>query len=160
MASQVTALAEQFHQAREEFIRVVEGCNLEQLQAQCHGEQCTVAALASHVAGVHALGAQWVQQAVRGEALPSITMDDVNTMNAEQTVRDANRSKDDILRDLRQHGETAEQALRDVRDDDLDRTVQFPLLGGEVTIRRLIEYVVIGDVEGHLHSVKAASAAA
>ncbi|HUG16844.1 MAG TPA: DinB family protein [Thermomicrobiales bacterium] len=151
-------MAERFHRARQEFIRVIDSCDASQLQAHCHGEQCTVAALASHVAGFHALGAQWVQQAVRGEELPTITMNDIDAMNAEQTVRDANRSPQDILQELREHGGAAEQVVRSVSDDDLDRTVQFPLLGGAVSIQRLIEIVVIGDVEGHLKSIKAAIA--
>ena len=157
MGSRAEALAERFHQARAELIAIIERSDPQQMQAHCHGEQCTVAALASHVAGIHAFGADWVQKAVRGEPLAAITMDEANAMTAEQMARDADRNKEDVLRELRQNGDAAEHVVRGVRDEELDRTVLVPLFDGEMTIERLIEYVVIGDVEEHLQSIKAAT---
>lgn len=157
MSERAQALADRFHQAREELITIIDGCDGERLQAQCHGEQCSVAALASHVAGVHALGADIVRKAAAGEPLPPLTMDDVHAINAEQFARDVTRDKRDILQDLHRHGNEAEQVLRSLNDDSLNRASDFPLLGGEFTTQQIIEYVVIGDVEGHLKSIKTAT---
>jgi len=157
MSQRAAALADRFHQAREEFIRTIDGCTTDQLQTQCHGEQCSIAALASHVAGVHALGADLVRTAAAGEPLPTLTIDDINAMNAEQFTRDANRPKEDILRDLRTHGDAAEQVVRQLSDAELDQTGYLPLLGRELTTAQIIESVVIGDVEGHLGSITEAT---
>ena len=160
MGERVSALADRFQQARQGFITTIEGYSPDQMQANCAGEQCNVTALAAHVAGVHALAADWVKTAATGGTLPSITMDDVNHMNSEQFARDARRDKNEILTELRTNGEQAEQALRQLSDADLDRTTQFPLLGGEVTTQQIVEYVLIGDVEGHLKSISAAGGSA
>ena len=50
--------------------------------------------------------------------------------------------------------------LRTLRDEDLERTAPFALFGGaEVSVRALIERVLIGNVEAHLPGLRAAAEA-
>jgi hypothetical protein len=159
MGERAIALADRFNRARLEFLTTIEGYSPAQMRSRCEGEQCSVTALASHVAKVHTLAADLVQAAASGGTLPSMSMDDVNRMNLEQFTRDVNRDKAAILRDLRANGEHAEQVLRQLSDADLDRASRFPLLGGEVTTQQIVELVMIGDIEGHLTSIAAAGSA-
>ena len=152
-------LANQFELYSNELISVIEQATPQQLQARCAGEQCTVAALGSHVAGVHPLALGWVKTIAAGEKLPALTMDMVDKINAEQTARDANRDKDEILADLRRNGAEATRAVRGLRDDELDRSTHFTLFNREMTTEDMIRMVLIGDIKGHLASIRQAVSA-
>jgi hypothetical protein len=151
-------LADEFEQASRNLIHVVENLTPEQLRARCEGEQCTVAALASHVAGVHPLAARWVQSAAAGEPLPELTMDMVHEANAKQTAADANRDKGEILAALRQNGAEAAGVVRGLSDAELDRSTYFKLFDREMTTEELIRGVLIGDIVGHSRSIRQATA--
>lgn len=157
MSQRANDLADQFEQASRNLISVVEDLTPEQLQARCSGEQCTVVALASHVAGVHPLAAGWITSAAAGEPLPELTMDKVDEANAGQAAANANRDKDEILAALRQNGAEATKVVRGLSDADLDRTTYFRLFDREMTTEDLVRNVLIGDIAGHSKSIKQAA---
>jgi hypothetical protein len=157
MGRRAEELADRFSQLSQEFISIIEGCTPDQIRTRCQGEQCTVAALASHVAAIQALAAEWIQIAASGQPLPHITMETVNQANAEQFERDADREKGAILRDLRENGARAARLVRGLSDEEMDRTSYFVLFGREVTTEDLIRRILIADVEGHLPSVERAT---
>jgi hypothetical protein len=160
MNQEAQRLAARFEDANRQVIAAIEGCTDEELRARCPGERCTVAALACHVADIHALGADWVRTVRAGRPLPAITMDMVDQINAEQFGRDADRTKTEALARLRRDGGEAVALLRTLTDADLDRTTPFALFGGPtISIREVIELVLIADPEGHLSSIRAAVAA-
>lgn len=156
MSQRAADLADQFEHSSRELIAIVQQLSPSQLQARCAGEQCTVAALASHVAGVHPLAAGWIQTAAAGEPLPEITMEMLDEENARQTAADANREKGEILAALRQNGADATGAVRGLSDDQLDRTTYFRLLDREMTAEDLVRDVLIADIEGHSSSIRQA----
>ena len=160
MSQEVQRLAARFEDANRQVIAAIEACDDEQLRARCPGERCTVAALACHVAEIHALGADWVRTLLAGRPLPPLTMDMVDRINAEQFALNADRTKAEVLERLRRHGGEAAGLLRGLGDADLDRTTPFALFGGPtVSVRQVIDLVLIADPEGHLSSIRAAVAA-
>jgi uncharacterized damage-inducible protein DinB len=160
MSQEVQRLAARFEDANRQVIAAIEACDDEQLRARCPGERCTVAALACHVADIHALGADWVRTLLAGRPLQPLTMDMVDQLNAEQFARNADRTKTEVLERLRRNGDEAVTLLRGLGDADLDRTTPFALFGGPtVSVRQLIDLVLIADPEGHLASIRAAVAA-
>jgi hypothetical protein len=160
MDTQGDELACRFEAAHRAVLAVVEGLDEAQLNAHCAAEQCTAAALACHVAEAHALIAEWVRAAAAGEALPEITMADIDRSNAERAVANAGCSQAEALARLRTNGAAAAAVVRGLRDEDLERTAPFALFGGTaVSVRTLIERVLIGDPEQHLPSLQAAAAA-
>lgn len=154
MTDRTEAYAMEFEEQSQRFISELEGYSPEQMQAHCEGEQCTVAALASHIAGVHALGADWIETAAAGGPLPEVTMDDVHAMNAEQFARDANRSKEEILADLRTNGAQAANVIRTLDDSQLDQSSYFKLVNSDVTIEWLVQDILIGDIASHSGSIR------
>jgi hypothetical protein len=87
-------------------------------------------------------------------------MDMVDQINAKQFARDADRTKTEALERLRRNGGDAVAVLRSLGDADLDRTTPFALFGGPtISVREVIELVLIADPEGHLSSIRAAIAA-
>jgi hypothetical protein len=154
MSERAAGLADQFSELSREFIFTFEGFSTEQLQARCEGEKCTVAALGSHVAGVHRLGAGWIQKSAAAQPLPEVTMEMVNQANAEQFERDADRDKDEVLEELRHNSAQASRLVRGLTDEELDRSLHFTLFDREVTTEDLICDILIADVQGHLQSIK------
>jgi hypothetical protein len=80
----------------------------------------------------------------------------VDRENARQMERDADRSPDEVLAALRTEGAEAIRLVRNLSDAELDRSTHFALLGSEVTTEDLIRRILIGDVEGHLASIRRA----
>jgi hypothetical protein len=155
MGQRATALADRFQQARLSFDSTIEGFTPGQMQALCDAERCTVSALASHMAGVYDAVSGWIATAARGGTMPTLTMDDIDRNNHTQFARDASRDKGVILAELRANGEMAEQAVRRLSDAELDRGIQFSLLGGKATTQQLVENALLAHVESHLRSIRA-----
>ena len=136
----------------------VESLNAASLRRRCSAQQCSAAALACHIAGVHATVAGWVQAILAGEALPSIAMADIDRSNAEQAALNDQIGKDEVLGRLRTSGEVMTAALGGLHDDDLARTKPFTLSGGDVSVQTLVEQAVIAHTAEHLASIRAAVA--
>jgi hypothetical protein len=157
MTDRTEAYARQFEEHSRRFISEIEGYSPAQMQARCEGEQCTVAALASHIAGVHTLVADWIKAAGGGGPLPKVTMDDVHAANAEQFARDAIRPKEEILADLRANGAAAAGTIRTLDDANLDQSHYFALVNSDVTTEWLVRDILIGDIASHSASIRAAT---
>jgi hypothetical protein len=157
MTQDAQDLATRFAEANRAVIAVIERCPEARLHTFCPVERCTVAALACHIAEVHAVGADWVRTVLDGEPLPAITLDMVDQINGAHFALNANRSRDEALARLRRHGAEAAAVLRGLDDADLDRTAPFTLFGCPTTsVRELIERILIADPESHLASIRAA----
>src|SRR5215218_1132199 len=84
MEPQGNDIATQFAAISGEFIASIEGLSESDFAKTCAAEQCTVAALASHMANVFGAQVDWVQDIVAGRSLPEITMADIHQNNAKQ----------------------------------------------------------------------------
>lgn len=158
MSDQANALADRFQRANQATIDAIEHASEDQLRASCEGEGCTVASLGYHVGSVHALATGWALDIANGNELPPVTMDMVNASNAEQFAAHANESREEVLNVLRENGQAATQAVRDLSDEALARSAYFKLLDRDMTTADMIEFILIGDTEGHLPSIQAAIA--
>jgi hypothetical protein len=156
MSARAESYANEFEQLSQQFIAQVEGCTPRQMQARCEGEQCTVAALASHVAEGHPAIVEWIELVATGQPLPPVTMDDLNAMNEEQFARDASRPKDEILVALRENGAATVSFLRGLDDAGLDRSQHLDLMGSDVSADWLIQNVLIPELVHHPASIRAA----
>ena len=159
MGPQAEALARRFEAAHHAVVETAERLDETQLGGRCDAEQCTAVALACHVAEAHAVIAEWVSARAAGQALPDITMADIDRSNTERAAANAGCSKVEALARLRTNGAAAAAVVRGLHDEDLERTAPFALFGGaEVSVRALIERVLIGDPEQHLPSLQTAAA--
>jgi hypothetical protein len=149
-------LTTRYAQVLDSVITAVEPLDAASLRRLCPAEQCTVAALACHIAAVHGATAGFVRAIVAGEALPSLTMEDIDHINAENAAGNAERGTDEVIARLRNGGEAMRMELRGLGEDDLARTAPFTLFGGEVSVQTLVEQAVIAHTEEHLASLQAA----
>jgi hypothetical protein len=160
MGTQTEELARRFETAHYAVVAALERLGDSQLGSRCQAEQCTAVALGCHVAEAHTVITEWIRALAAGEPLPEITMANVDRINAERAAANAGCSKAEALERLRTNGAAAAAGVRGLRDKDLERTAPFALFSGtEVSVRTLIERVLIGDPEQHLPSLQAAAAA-
>jgi len=157
MNRRVQALSERFEQANSAVRLSIANASDEQLLRICPAEQCTVAALACHIASVHRVGIEWMRAMLDGRGLPVISMEEINRKNQAFFRQHARVSRSEALALLEQDGQLALAGLRDLHDTDLDRACPFSLFGNAmISVQTLIEQVLIGDPVGHLPSIQAA----
>ena len=157
MNRRVQALSERFEQANLAVRIAIMESSDEQLQRICPAEQCTVAALGCHIASVYEVGTDWMLAVLDGRGLPVLSMAEINHVNREFFVREANASRSKILILLERGGALASTHLRNLDDADLDRSSPFPHFGGAmINVQSLIEQILIGDPIAHLTGIRSA----
>ncbi|HEU5434675.1 MAG TPA: DinB family protein [Thermomicrobiales bacterium] len=159
MSERAQALADQFEQANQAVIDAVAAAPDAAWSRVCEGEQCTVAALAYHIAGAHGPLVEYMARPIaEGTPLPSISRDQINALNADNAKQNANGSKAEALALLRDNGAKVASFLRGLNDDDLARSAVLPMAGQEMTAEAFIEHVIIGHPRQHLESMRQAMA--
>lgn len=149
-------LLSRYTQALDDALATVEPLTADDLRRQSPENQCSAAALVAHIAIVDDNVAGWIQTLAAGEALPPITMADIDRNNAEQAKRNDGLGKDELLARLRTSGVTMTSVLRALDDNDLTRSGTFTLAGGEIDVQTLIELAVLAHTAEHLASLRAA----
>jgi hypothetical protein len=156
METRAADLKSRYAQVLDDVLATVEPLPAAALRQRCPEDQCSVAALASHIAMVHGNVAGWVESVLAGEPLPPLTMADIDRLNAEQAFRNDAVSKDEVLARLNASGATMTAVLGALQDDDLARSAPFTLVGSEFSVQALVEQAVIAHTEEHLSSLQAA----
>jgi hypothetical protein len=157
MSKRAQQLADQTDDAITQTVAFVENVPDDKWTAYCEPEQCTVAALASHI-GVAASGVlnALVKPVAQGEPPVSITPEQLHAGNAENARKYANRSKSDVVADLRSNGAEASAYVRGLSDEELQRSAVLFFRPEPVTADFIIENVLVNHSLGHLESMRAA----
>ncbi len=157
MGQRSEALAAQFEQAIAELAKVVGDTSDQQWKAVCGEEQWTVAATAHHVGAQLPLEMEYITAAAEGRAMPAYTWDDINQRNAQHAQAFRACTRDDVLTLLGDQAPATAAYVRGLSDEQLDRSVAFPLAGGAmVTTEQLIlGGVLITHAQAHLQSILA-----
>ena len=157
MSTRAQQLADQTDNAINQTIAFVESIPEEKWTVLCGPEQCTVAALASHVAG-SATGVLnfLVKPVAQGESPLPITPEQIHAGNAENARTNANRSRSEVLADLRANGAEASSYVRRLSDDELQRSAVLFFSPEPVTADFIIENVLVNHSLEHLESMRAA----
>lgn len=157
MGKRAQMLANQYEQANEELIAVVERCSEELWRAVCVNENWPVGVTAHHVAAMASLAAEVLSGAARGEPWPSISMDAVHQGNARHALEHAKCTKDETVELLRRNCRAAATVIRGFDDEQLDRA--WPALWREnapLSVAQCVEDHLIGHIHTHLPSIRAA----
>lgn len=154
MSERAETLAAQFEQANNDLIRTIEPMTDAQWKAVCSGENWSAGVVAHHVAGGHQPISGLVQAAATGQPLPPLTPEMLNQGNARHAQEYANCTKAETLDLLRQNGRTAAGVVRGLSDEQLQRSA--PVFGNDMTAEQMIQNILIGHVQAHTASIKAA----
>ena len=157
MNQRTKELVERFTAFNNDFIAFVGNCSDEEWRKVCSGEEWTVGVVAHHVAAGHFGAIDLVRMIVAGEAMPEITMEAIDQMNAQHAKEHANCTQEEVLGLLRKNGTAFASYLEGLSEEDLVRTGYFAAIGGDVSAQQLIEMLILQSAGEHLESMKAAT---
>ncbi len=157
MSQRTKELVERFTAFKNNFIAFVDNCSDEDWRKVCSGEGWTVGVVAHHVAAGHFGAIDFVRMIVAGEAMPEITMETIDQMNAQHAKEHANCTREEVLALLRENGSAFAGYLEGLSEADLARTGYLKLIGGDVSAQQLIEMIILQSGGEHFDSMKAAT---
>jgi uncharacterized damage-inducible protein DinB len=150
-------LADELQQVTDEVAAFVEAASDEAWQRECSAEQCTVAALACHVADSYGgVLDSLVKPIAEGREGPRFSQEDLARGNAAAAEANAAQPKSAALERLRAQAPPAIAYVRALSDELLARSGALPFGGDPMTAEAVIERVLIGHPRGHLASMRAA----
>jgi hypothetical protein len=157
MGERAEKLAEQVEQVTEQVIAAAQRCTDAQWRGPCADDGRTVGVVVDHVAGAYPVVGGWVRSIATGQALPQITQEMIDQSNAEHARRHPDPGRQETIERLRRHGAEAAGLVRGLDDDQLDRTGEMPVFGGQaLSAEQVVRSVLIGHPSGHLKSIVAA----
>ena len=157
MSQRAKEIAARFTTFNKEMITFVDNCSDEEWRKVCSGEGWTVGVVAHHVAAGHFGAIDFVRMIVAGEAIPEITMETIDQMNAQHAKEHANCTREEVLALLRKNGSAFAGYLEGLSEADLARTGYLALIGGDVSAQQLIEMIILQSGGEHFDSMKAAT---
>jgi len=159
MSTRAEQLADELQQVTDEVGAYIEGIPDEAWQRTCAAEQCTVAALACHIADSYGpILDGLVKPIADGTEGPHFTTDDLAQWNAAAAQENAAQSKVVVVERLRRNAPAAIGYVRSLSDAQLQRTGTLPFGGDPMSAEAIITHVLIGHPRGHLASIQTAAA--
>jgi hypothetical protein len=155
MSSRAEQLANELQQVTDEADAAIEVASDTAWQRRCVAEQCTVAALACHMAdGYSGILDNLIKPVVEGREGPRFSQDDLARWNAAAAQQNATQPKAVVLERLRTQAPPAIAYIRGLSDAQLQRTGRLPFSEDPVTAEAVIAHVLIGHSRGHLASLQ------
>ena len=157
MGAKGEAYAEQLGKTSEALRATVERISDSAWKANCESEGWTAAATAHHAASSIEVVSGLIQAVASGGQLPPFGQDMIDGMNAKHASDFAGCSKQETLDALVKGTAIAQQMLRSLPDEAMDRTANF--VGQEMPVSAMIEHILIEHTADHGASVAAVAAA-
>jgi hypothetical protein len=150
-------LADEFAATNQEVIAFARSCSDEQWQTIVPGEAWPVSVVIHHIAEGHAGAREWLETMVRGDAVTT-TIDEIDDRNLVHATQFADVTIDEAVALLESNGALMESLLRNLDDEDLDRTAPFGPADGRSLPVEQMAVVTAGHARGHLASAREAIA--
>jgi uncharacterized damage-inducible protein DinB len=147
-------LAERFEQAAANLLAEVEPYTQEQWLSHVPSDNCSVAAVVSHVAGSYRVITGWAKTLAEGGQPPAVTMEQIHQGNAAHAEKYAERDKAETLEALRNNAARAAEFIRALSDEQLSRRATFTQYSRELSAGELIDEIMIGHAKGHLQGIQ------
>ena len=156
MSTRAEQLADELQQVTDEVAAFIAGIPDEAWPRTCADEQCTVAALACHIAdGYGPILEGLVKPIADGTEGPRYSMEELAQWNAAAAQENAAQPKAVVVERLRTNAPAAIDYLRSLSDEQLQRTGTLPFGGDPMPAKTVIEHILIGHPRGHLASIQA-----
>lgn len=156
MSQRAQELAQRFITANDALIQYIEGCAETDLDQVTAGEGWSVRVTAHHIAVSHEPVAGLAHLIASGQPLPALTGEMFHQMNAQHAADHTTVSKTAILDTLRTGGAKAAAIVSGLSDEALDRVGHLTLINNDISTQAVIENILIGHIDSHLGSIKAA----
>jgi hypothetical protein len=156
MGTRADALAKQFEEASKAVTDVITRLSDADWKRMTAGEKWSVGVVAHHIAMGHAGIANVVKSVASGQAVPNMTMAQLDQMNAQHAKGYASCTKAETLELHKKNAAAAAAVVRGLSDAELDRTGSVLVGMPAMSTQQLVEQVLINHVNGHLGSIRAA----
>jgi hypothetical protein len=155
LTTRTEQLAAEFAAVNADAIATVTGCTTAQWRQPCVNEGRSVGVVAHHIATVHHDFTGLLTALVAGQTRsPGSSMEQVHASNARHARDFATVGQSETLDLLRTNGAAVIQLLGRLDDEQLDRTAGV-FGGNELSVARVVEWIVIGHAREHLASIRA-----
>jgi hypothetical protein len=155
MSERAQLLADTIQVFNDAVMAFVDRCPVEAWRLTCKEEDWQVGVVAHHVAAGHFQVIRLAQSMLQGESLPEMTMEQVIAQGNSHAHDHADCTAEEVKKLLDQNGAAAVAFAAGLGDADLDRKGHLALLGGDVSVEQLLNYVIIQSGGGHLASMQA-----
>lgn len=156
MSDRAERLADELQVVSDEAAATIEAVSDAAWQRRCAAEQCTVAALACHIAdGYSGILDNLVKPIAEAKEASRFSQEDLAHWNAAAAKANAAQPKAEVLERLRIQAPPAIAYVRSLSDAQLDRSGALPFGGDPMTTEAVISHVLIGHPRGHLASIRA-----
>jgi uncharacterized damage-inducible protein DinB len=156
MGARAEALAKKFEEATKAVADVVTRLSDADWKKMTSGEKWSVGVVAHHVAMGHAGISNLVKAVASGKSVPSLTMASLDQMNAQHAKEHASCTKAETLELHKRNAAAAAAIVRGLSDAELDRSGGILVGMPPMTTQQAIERILIGHVNEHLGSIRAA----
>lgn len=156
MSERAHQLAERIHSFSNEVIEFVDNISERDWTKTCELEQWSVGVTAHHIGAGHLAIFGIAGMIIKGEALPQLSMDDINAMSNIEAQKNTNCTKADALAQLKTNSAKMVAFVQGLSDEALDMKGRMPAFNGEVTTEQLIGYVLFQSAAEHFKSIKSA----
>ena len=155
MSERAESLARRFERAHQEFVSVVEPLSGDQWRALCPDDQCTIAALARHVAVALPFQVTIFTAIAAGQPTESLTWAWLAESNAEDATTYAACDQTETIQLLNQNATNAAAFIRSLDADQLARTGNYIEGVPALTLDQWIRHVLIGHITTHFAGIRA-----
>jgi hypothetical protein len=155
MSERAQSLADLIQAFNDAVLAFVDRCPDEAWRKTCANEDWAIGVVARHVAAGHFQVIHLAKTMLKGEPLPELTMEQLIEQGNDHARQHADCTRDEVQRLLEENGEAAVAFAAGLRDDDLDCKGHLALVGGDVTVERLLRFVIIQSGGEHLASMQA-----
>ncbi len=156
MGARADALAKRFEEATKAVTDVITRLSDADWKKLTAGEKWSVGVVAHHIAQGHAGISNIVKTVAGGKSGPSMTMAQLDQMNAQHAKEHATCTKAETLELHRKNAATAAAIVRGLSDAELDRTGGVLIGLPPMSTQQVVEQVLIKHVNDHLGSIRAA----
>ena len=157
MSERAATLADQLERVNNDLIATIEACSDEQWRNACAGETWSVGVTAHHVATSNEGVGQLVRLVANGEPVPPLTMEMIHQGNEQHARQFAGCTREETAELARKNGAAAASLVRGLDDEQLSRSAR--ILGDrDMTAGAIVEHILIGHIDSHLQSIRAAVA--
>jgi hypothetical protein len=147
-------LARQLKAFHDRFMSLVASADDEAWRRPCDSEKWSVGVVARHVGATHYRIVELAKMMVAGLPLPDVQESAILARNEAQASKHAACTQAEVSAILESNGRAMVEYIAGLSDADLARSADLPAFGGKITVRRLLEAIVLQSAGGHLESLQ------
>lgn len=157
MNDRAHALADRLERGAEALAAFASSLSDAEWKTQLPHDGRTIGVVVHHVATVYPVEIGLAQALADGHAITGVTWDVIHEMNASHARENGGVTKEETLALLRETSATAAQAVRSLRDDQLDRAATVSLYAdAPLTCQFMLEDHAVRHSYHHLAALQAA----